>query len=343
MTVSIQMWAVTCALLLAMFVIDFLVVDSKPHAFGPREASRWVIFYIVAALAFGGFIWIHFGQRFGQEFLVGWITEYSLSVDNLFVFIVLMSSFAVPPALKHRVLLIGVAIAIVLRGILILVGAAALHKFEATFFVFGAFLLYTSISIWRSGENEPDPDGNVFVRYVEKVLPVTKDYHDTRIRVTLGDKKYFTPLLLVILAVGTTDLLFALDSIPAVFGLTRESYIVFTVNAFALMGLRQLFFMLDGLLSKIIYLSKGLAIILGFIAIKLLLEATHGVFDINTTSITTVQSLLFIALTLALTIFVSLRAVSRNPSLVESSQVTDIEHDAVELRGRALEDIDDVE
>jgi len=343
MNVSLQVWLITLVILLVMFVVDFVVVDARPQAFGPRQALRWVVFYIFSALTFAVFVWLHFGSDFAQQFIAGWITEYSLSIDNLFVFIVLMSSFAVPAELKHRVLLIGVAIAIFLRGALILVGAAAIQRFEGTFFVFGGFLLYTALTVWRSGEGEANPNGNAFVRSVERALPVTRDYHQTRMIVRINQRRHFTPMLFVILAVGTTDVLFALDSIPAVFGLTRESYLVFTVNAFALMGLRQLYFLLDGLLAKIIYLSKGLAVILGFIAVKLLLEATHGVFNVETIEITIVASLLFIATTLAVTVIVSLRAVARDPSLLESSEVHDVADDAIELRGKALENLDDLD
>ena len=174
MNVSTTVWIATIGILIAAFVLDFVVVDARPHVFGPKQAARWVVAYIIAALCFAVFIWNYFGAEYGQQFLAGWITEYSLSVDNLFVFLVLMSSFAVPEMLKHRVLLIGVAIAIVLRGILIVIGAAAIAKFAATFYVFAAFLLYTAISVWRSHDEEPDPEGNGFVRLVEKYVPTSR-------------------------------------------------------------------------------------------------------------------------------------------------------------------------
>ncbi len=211
-----------------------------------------MLFYVALAMAFAGFVAVTFGHHYASQFLAGYITEYSLSVDNLFVFMVIMSSFAVPEDHRHRVLTIGIVIALILRGILIVLGAAAIQRFAATFFVFGAFLLYTAITVWRSGDEEADPDGNALVRFVERRVPTTREYHGTKLSVVLDTgQRVITPMALVMLAIGTTDLLFALDSIPAVFGLTQEPYLVFTANAFALMGLRQLYFMLDGLLDRV--------------------------------------------------------------------------------------------
>ena len=332
-------WIVTIAVIGALFVLDYLVVERNPHSFSHKEATRWVLFYIVAALAFGGYVWTYFGAKYGHEFLAGWITEYSLSVDNLFVFIVLMSSFAVPAQQKHKVLLMGVAIAIVLRGVLIAIGAKAIQQFQGTFFLFAAFLAYTAFHIWKSGEEEPDADGNALVRYMEHKFNFTRQYHGSHLWIRENGKFLFTPMFLVIIAVGTTDLLFALDSIPAIFGLTQHAYLVFTANAFALMGLRQLFFLLDGLLTKIIYLSKGLAIILAFISLKLFFEAGHGVFHWEFGHITISQSLGFIVLTLALTVFISLRAVKRNPELVESSDFAHAVEESQEHQGEVLEQL----
>jgi len=337
MEVSALIWAITLGILVAAFILDFVVVDARPHVFGPKQAARWVIAYVVGALVFAVFVWNYFGAEYGQQFLAGWITEYSLSVDNLFVFIVLISSFAVPEALKHRVLLIGVALAIILRGVLIVVGAAAISRFTATFFVFAAFLLYTAISVWRSHGEEPDLEGNGLVRIAEKYIPTSREYSGTKATVKILGKRHITPLFLVILAVGTTDLLFALDSIPAVFGLTKEPYLVFAANAFALMGLRQLYFLLDGLLAKIIYLARGLAIILGFIAIKLFLEALDGTTDLAVPHVTIAQSLMFILLTLGVTVITSLAAVKRNPTLMLASQAAQMTTESIEHRGEALE------
>lgn len=336
MNVSTTAWLVTFGILIAAFVFDFVVVDARPHVFGPKQAARWVIGYIIAALLFATYVWNYYGAEFGQQFLAGWITEYSLSVDNLFVFIVLMSSFAVPELLKHRVLLIGVAIAIVLRGILIVVGAAAISRFTATFYVFAIFLFYTAISVWRSHDEEPDPEGNSLIRLVEKYFPTTRDYAGTKFTVKVDGKRFITPLFVVILAVGTTDLLFALDSIPAVFGLTQEPYLVFAANAFALMGLRQLYFLLDGLLSKIIFLARGLAIILGFIAIKLFLEAVEGTTDLHPPHVTIAQSLMFIAGVLGVTVISSLIAVRRSPELLQQSEIAHVKEESAEHRGDAI-------
>ncbi len=287
MDVSASLWAATILGLIAIIVIDLIIVDRRPHAFTPQEATRWVIFYVILAMLFAGFIALTFGRQYGGEFLAGYITEYSLSVDNLFVFMIIISSFAVPDEHRHRVLSIGIVIALILRGILIVLGAAAIERFAATFFVFGAFLLWTAISVWRSGNEEADPEGNALIRFVEKHVPTTREYHGTRLTVRIDGHRFVTPMLLVMLAIGTTDLLFALDSIPAVFGLTQEPYLVFTANAFALMGLRQLYFMLHGLLDRLVYLSKGLAIILGFIAVKLFLHALHETTDLDVPEIST--------------------------------------------------------
>lgn len=321
---------------MAAFVLDFVVVDARPHVFGPKQAARWVVGYIVAALVFAAFVWSYFGPEYGQQFLAGWITEYSLSVDNLFVFIVLMSSFAVPEMLKHRVLLLGVAIAIVLRGALIVVGAAAISRFTATFYVFAAFLFYTAVTVWRSHNSQADNEGNALIRIVARYVPSTETYVDAKYFVRVGGKRHITPLFVVILAIGTTDLLFALDSIPAVFGLTHEAYLVFAANAFALMGLRQLYFLLDGLLTNIIYLAKGLAVILGFIAIKLLLEAIAGTTSLHPPHVTISQSLMFIASVLGVTVVVSLVAVRRNPNLALQSEAKHILNQSAEHRGHAL-------
>ena len=339
MNVPLWLWIATIGGLVAVIVLDLLLVDSKPHTFGPREATRWVIFYIVLAMAFAVFLYVYFAPTYAGQFLAGYITEYSLSVDNLFVFLVIISAFAVPPEHRHRVLLIGIVIALVLRGILIIVGAEAIARFAATFFLFGALLIYTAIKVWRSHDEEPDPEGNALVRAVEKRVPTTREYHGTKLTVKIDGKRYVTPMLLVMLAIGTTDLLFAIDSIPAVFGLTREAYIVFTANAFALMGLRQLFFLLHGLFDKLVYLNKGLAIILAFIGVKLILEALAETTDLNVPHIPIVVSLGVILAVLAATTVISLIAVRRNPALIASSPESIAEVEAEADFGMALEDL----
>ncbi len=306
MAVDGFMWWATLLGLLAIMILDLVVVDSRPHVFGVRQATRWVLFYIALAAGFAVFLGVHYGRDIATQFVAGYLTEYSLSVDNLFVFLVLMTSFAVPPALQHRVLLVGILIALVLRGALIAVGAAVLSRFAGAFFVFGAFLLWTAWQVWRSEDVEPDPQGNRFVRFVSRILPTTPDYHGSKLSVVIDGTRRLTPLFLVMLAIGTTDLLFALDSIPAIFGLTNEPYIVFTANAFALMGLRQLYFLLDGLLGRLVYLSNGLAVILGFIGVKLILEAMHSTFAPSTPTIGTLTSLAVIVSVLAITVVASL-------------------------------------
>ncbi|MDH3957889.1 MAG: TerC family protein [Actinomycetota bacterium] len=337
MDVSLGLWAVTLLGLLGIITVDLIIVDRRPHPFTPKEATRWVIFYVALALAFAVFITLTFGSQYGGEFMAGYITEYSLSVDNLFVFMIIISSFAVPEQHQHRVLTIGILIALLLRGILIVLGAAAIERFAATFFLFGGFLMWTAVTVWRSGGEEADPEGNALIRFVEKHVPSTREYHGTKLWVRIDGQRLITPMLLVMLAIGTTDLLFALDSIPAVFGLTQEPYLVFTANAFALMGLRQLYFMLHGLLGRLIYLSKGLAIILGFIALKLILHALHETTDLDVPVISTAFSLVVIVGVLAVTAILSILAVRRDPALRVQSPEVQAEEDADAVAGEALQ------
>src|SRR4051794_8278456 len=215
------------------------------------------------------------GGEYAGEFYAGWLTEYSLSIDNLFVFVIIMARFQVPRKLQQEALMVGIIIALVLRGIFILLGAAVIERFIWVFYIFGAFLVYTAINLVRHRGEDEDYEENAFIRRMRKVLPMTEDFQGAKIRVTHGGRKLWTPMIIVLLALGTTDLLFALDSIPAIFGLTREPFIVFTANVFALMGLRQLYFLLGGLLKRLVYLSLGLAVILAFIGVKLILEAVH--------------------------------------------------------------------
>jgi tellurite resistance protein TerC len=339
MNVPTWMWLATIGALVGVIALDLILVDSRPHVFGPREATRWVIFYIALALAFAAFVFWYFGAAYAGQFLAGYITEYSLSVDNLFVFMVILSAFAVPAEHRHRVLLVGIVIALILRGILILIGAEAIARFAGTFFIFGALLLFTAVKVWRSHGEEPDPEGNALIRWLEKRVPTTRDYHGARLFVRLDGRRHITPMLLVMLAIGTTDLLFAIDSIPAVFGLTQEAYLVFTANAFALMGLRQLFFLLDGLFSKIVYLNRGLAIILGFIGVKLVLEALAKTTDLAVPHVSIAVSLGVIIGVLVATTVVSLVAVRRNPALLAASPESEAEIIAAADRGVALEDL----
>src|SRR4051812_36331192 len=235
----------------------------------------WVTFYVGLALVFGLALLAFTNGTFATQFYAGWLTEYSLSVDNLFVFVIIMARFKVPRKLQQEALMVGIIIALVLRGLFILAGAAVIERFVWVFYLFGVFLIYTAINLVRHRDDEDDYEENAFIRRMRKVLPMTPDYQGSKIRVVEGGKKLWTPMIVVFLALGTTDLLFALDSIPAIFGLTREPFIVFTANVFALMGLRQLYFLLGGLLKRLVYLSTGLAVILAFIGVKLVMEALH--------------------------------------------------------------------
>ena len=277
MNVPAWLWFATIGGLAAVILLDLFVVGRRPHAVG--EATRWVLCYVALAVAFGIGIWVFAGGAYAGQFFAGYLTEYSLSVDNLFVFVIIMSAFAVPAVHQHRVLLVGIVIALVMRGAFIAVGAAAISAFSWVFYLFAAFLVVTAVKLFREGGGDDHGDDeyadNAALRALRRVLPVTDDFHGARSFVRVGGRRMVTPMLLVMIAIGTTDLLFALDSIPAIFGLTHEAYLVFTANAFALMGLRQLYFLLGGLLEKLVYLSYGLAVILGFIGVKLALHALH--------------------------------------------------------------------
>ena len=262
--------------LTVLLLADLALVVRRPHEPSVREATAWVVFYVALALVFGLVVLAVTNTQFATEFYAGWLTEYSLSVDNLFVFVIIMARFQVPRKLQQEVLMVGIIIALVLRGVFILLGAAAIERFTWVFYIFGAFLVYTAINLVRNRDEDEDYEENALIRRMRKVLPITQDFHENKIRVTEGGKKFWTPMIVVFLALGTTDLLFALDSIPAIFGLTKEPFIVFTANIFALMGLRQLYFLLGGLLKRLVYLSIGLAVILAFIGVKLIMEALHS-------------------------------------------------------------------
>jgi len=261
--------------LTVLLLADLAIVARRPHEPSVKEASLWVSFYVGLALIFGVLMFAFTNGQFATEFYAGWLTEYSLSVDNLFVFVIIMARFRVPRHLQQSALMVGIIIALVLRGIFILAGAALIERFTWVFYFFGAFLIYTAINLVRHRDEEDDYEENAFIRRMRKILPITQDFHGAKIRVTENGKKFWTPMIIVFLALGTTDLIFALDSIPAIFGLTREPFIVFTANVFALMGLRQLYFLLGGLLKRLVYLSLGLAVILAFIGVKLVMEALH--------------------------------------------------------------------
>lgn len=328
---STMEWLGLFGFLALSLLVDYLIVDRKPHAFTSKQAVFWVCVYVAAAGLFGAYIaWAH-GAEASTAFFSGYITEYLLSVDNLFVFLVLLTSFAVPATLTHYVLLIGVYLALFLRGIVIAAGATAIHLFEPILLVFAAALVWTAVGIWRANGVEPDPDGNAVVRWVSKRFPFDANYHGRRYHVRVGGARRFTPLLLVIIAIGTTGLLFALDSIPAVFGITTEPFIVFAVNAFALMGLRQLFFLLRGALTSLEHLARGLAVILGFIAVKLVLEVLDSL-GYQVPVVSTVASLVVILAVLAVTVVASWLHTRRH-ALAGGAPTLDIQP------GAALEDL----
>ncbi len=278
MDVAAWVWAVTIVGVLGLVVFDFYAHVRTPHEPTFRESATWSAVYVAIALVFGVGLWFVWGSDHGAEYFAGYVTEKSLSVDNLFVFLIILTRFQVPRAYQQKVLLIGIAIAIVLRGLFIWAGAAAIEQFSWVFYLFGAFLLWTAVKLLREDHDSEQPDDfkeNALLRLVRRTLPSTKGYEGDRLTVVRDGRRLVTPMLVVMVAIGSTDVLFALDSIPAIFGLTKEPYIVFTTNAFALLGLRQLYFLIGGLLQRLVYLSEGLSVILAFIGVKLVLEALH--------------------------------------------------------------------
>jgi tellurite resistance protein TerC len=277
LNVSALVWIATLVALIAVLAVDLLIIGRRPHEPSMKESGGWVAFYVALALVFGAGVWLTAGGKYAGEFYTGWLTEYSLSVDNLFVFVIIMARFAVPRQFQQKVLLIGIVLALLMRGAFIAAGAALISQFSWVFYVFGAFLVYTAVTLLKEGDNDADDfKENILIRWAKRALPVSSSFGDGRLTTAAETgKRLFTPMLIVMIAIGTTDLLFALDSIPAIFGITKEPYLVFTANVFALMGLRQLFFLLGGLLERLVYLNVGLAAVLGFIGVKLVLEAMH--------------------------------------------------------------------
>ncbi|WP_431954736.1 TerC family protein [Nocardia lijiangensis] len=278
MQVTALEWGITIAVILGLFVFDFFAHVRTPHEPTFRESAFWSAVYISLALAFGGFVAWRWGSTFGGEYYAGFVTEKALSVDNLFVFLIIMTTFAVPRIYQQKVLLIGIVLALAMRGVFIAVGAAAISAFSWVFYLFGAFLIYTAVKLLRESGHEVEAEekrDSRIVALAKRVLPTTDEYDGDKLVTRVDGRRVVTPLLLALLAIGFADLLFALDSIPAIYGLTEEPYLVFTANAFALMGLRQLYFLIGGLLDRLVYLSYGLAAILAFIGLKLVLHALH--------------------------------------------------------------------
>ncbi|OEY03778.1 tellurium resistance protein TerC [Corynebacterium sp. BCW_4722] len=318
MDVPLWLWLVTSAVILGFFVFDFVTHVRTPHEPTMKESGGWALFYMAMACIFGGLVWWLWDAEHGVQFFTGYLTELSLSVDNLFVFALIMGAFKIPRAYQQKVLLIGIVMALVFRLLFILLGAVIIEAWSDVFYIFAAFLLYTAIKLVydeATDQPETDPNDMFVVKTLRKVIPVTESYHsDKLVSVTEAGKKAVTPLFVALLAIGFIDVMFAFDSIPAIYGITQEPFLVFTANAFALLGLRQLYFLLNGLLDKLIYLPYGLAIILGFIGVKLLLHALHennlplinGGEGLNVPEIGTVASLVVIVGTLAITAIASL-------------------------------------
>lgn len=273
-----MMWVVTCVVILGLFVFDFFAHVRVPHEPSFRESATWSAIYIGIAVVFGLYVWWQWGGQFSGEYFAGYVTEKALSVDNLFVFTVIMSTFAVPRAYQQKLLLIGIVLALVLRGAFIAAGAAAISAFSWVFYIFGVFLIFTAAKLAMESGHEEEVEAKRDSRIIaltRRVIPTSDDYDGDKFLTRVDGKRAVTPMLLALIAIGFTDVLFALDSIPAIYGLTEEPYIVFTANAFALMGLRQLYFLIGGLLDRLVYLSYGLALILAFIGVKLVLHALH--------------------------------------------------------------------
>lgn len=313
MDVSLLTWALVVGAILVLIVVDLLTVSRKPHDVMFKEAAIWSIFYIGVAVAFGIWVWQTAGSQFGTEYFAAYLVEKSLSVDNLFVFIIILTQFAVPSIYHQRVLMFGVILALVLRAIFIAVGAAALAAFSFTFVIFGAILIWTGVGLFKHWDEDPSPEDNVFVKSIRKRIAMTDEYDGSKIFTRVNGKRLATPMFLVMIAIASTDLLFALDSIPATFGVTQEPFLVFAANAFALIGLRALYFLLKGLLDKLVYLSLGLSVILMFIGVKLIVTYLHEVFA-EVPKIPTVVSLAVIGAILLISTVASFMKVKKDPT-----------------------------
>jgi tellurite resistance protein TerC len=307
-------WTLTIAVIVALLALDLTLGVLRPHAVHFREAAAWSVFYIAVAVAFGVVFATVAGWDYGTQYFAGYIVEKSLSVDNLFVFVIIMSTFAVPEKYQQEVLTFGIIIALAMRVVFIALGAALLNLFSFMFLIFGLLLVYTAVQLFRHRDEDPDVEDNALVRVTRRLLPVTDDYVGGKLVTRVDGRRMVTPLLIVLIAIGSSDLLFALDSIPAVFGVTREAYIVFVANAFALLGLRALFFLVKGLLDRLVYLSTGLSLILAFIGVKLVLHWLHTDISHAVPEIPTPLSLAVIVAVLALTTVASLIKVRRDPS-----------------------------
>ena len=313
MQVSLTVWSVTVSLVALLIIVDLFTASRKPHDVKFKEAVLATLFYVGLSIGFGLWVWSSYGSKYGTEFFAAYLVEYSLSIDNLFIFVIILAQFAVPSAFHQRVLLIGVFLALILRAIFIAIGAAAIAAFSFTFVIFGAILIWTGVGLFKHWDEDPDPNDNFLVRKLRASVAMVDEFHGTKLFIKLNGKRFATPMFLVIVAIASTDLLFALDSIPATFGVTSETFLVFTANAFALLGLRALYFLLKGLLDKLIYLSLGLSIILMFIGVKLVLTFAHEEFA-QIPKIPTIVSLGVIAAILAVSTIASIIKSKSDPA-----------------------------
>ena len=333
MDVSNIAWYATIGVTIAVLLFDVLVVGRRPHEPSMKECTVYISIYTALAVAFGVWVWVDYGGRYAGEFYAGWLTESSLSVDNLFVFIIIMGALNVPRKYQQEALLVGIILALVFRAIFIAFGAVAIREIAWIFYIFGAFLIYTAVQLVLHNDDSDDYEENRVIRFIKGRVPSTDEYHGLKLFVRENGQRLMTPMLIVIVALGSTDILFALDSIPAIYGLTQEPYLVLTANIFALMGLRQLYFLLGGLLDRLIYLSYGLAAILAFIGVKLVLHALHdnelpfvnGGEHVPVPEIPTWLSLLVIVASLGITAVASLVAVKKDPS--KASQTSSLVSD----------------
>ena len=278
MEVTLLTWSIVVVAIIALVVADLSTVSRKAHDVMFKEAAAMSVFYISVAVGFGIWVWQTAGSVYGTEYFAAYLVEKSLSVDNLFVFIIILAQFKVPSIFHQRILMFGVVLALVLRAIFIAVGAAALAAFSFTFVIFGAILIWTGVGLFKHWDEDPSADDNALVKVIRKRVAMTDQYDGSKMFTRLNGKRLATPMFLVMIAIATTDVLFALDSIPATFGVTQEPFLVFAANAFALLGLRALYFLLKGLLDKLVYLSLGLSIILMFIGVKLIMTYLHEIW-----------------------------------------------------------------
>ena len=311
--IGIVGWSITIGIIVLLLTVDLVLATLRPHAVGFREAAAWSLFYIAVAIGFGIVFQAHAGGQSGAEYFAGYLVEKSLSVDNVFVFVIIMQTFAVPEKNQHKVLTIGIITALVLRGVFIAVGATLLELFSFMFLVFGLVLIVTAVQLYRHRNIDPVVDDNLLVRLTRRVLPTSSEYAGGKLVNRVGGRRVVTPLFIAIVAIGSADILFALDSIPAVFGITQEPYIVFAANAFALLGLRALYFLVKGLLDRLVYLSTGLSLILAFIGVKLVLHWMHGL-DNAVPEIQTSLSLAVIVVVLVVTTIASLLKSRSDPA-----------------------------